>query len=427
MELPGEMGTFVTSADIRHLEQAHSLNSPMRSLLALLTAALLMAAVAAPATATATGESRDSEATTTILVRVRKADRDTVHRATGYSVANRITGIGVDVVTVPVAKVSAALDTYRDRPEVIFAERNRLVRKFATPNDDFVPEQYALDRIRARSGWSDYGHLWRRHGGTRIAIIDSGIDRTHPEFEDRVSHCRSWLTGTGLSLPTCQDSDIHGTHVAGIAAATANNGQGIAGVAFDAQIMALQVLNSAGVGFTSDIAAATVYAARNGAKVANYSLGAPGASKTEHAAIRFAARRGVVQVAAAGNTGEAEDKKERRVQYPARYPEVIAVSATNRANELASYSSRGDDVEVAAPGTQVLSTIPLTWMVAYARLDGTSMASPHVAGLAALLREQGYGPAETRRRIREGAADLGADGRDPKFGFGLINVARSVR
>lgn len=401
----------------------------MPRLLTLILCALTALALAIPGPATATTTvAAHGDATvaavedfhpTTLLVRVRASDRDAVHDATGLTVANRIGGIGVDVVTVPSEQLEDALATYRAMPEVIYAERNRVVHRSATPNDPMVGDQYALKRIRAFGGWSKYGHLWRKTGGAHIAVVDSGIDLLHPEFPARkVTHCRSWLTATGIGTSGCQDSGFHGTHVSGIAGAAANNGRGIAGVAFDARLMALQAFNSSGTGFTSDIAAAMVYAARNGAKVANYSFGADQASHAERDAVRYAASRGVVQVAAAGNTGEPG------VQYPARYRQVIAVSATNQKDELANYSTYGKQVEVAAPGTSVLSTMP--GGVLYGRFDGTSMAAPHVAGLAALLRAEGYSASETRKRIRSGADDLGPSGRDAKYGFGRINVKRSL-
>lgn len=418
------MGTFDTYGRYFVLHPRRSLNRLMRKLLALILATATLAAAALPAVAETTGATAAAERTTTVLVRVPRNASAAVHDRAGYTLANRVTGVGIDVVVVPRSEVDIAIARYEGMPEVRYAERNRVVRLAATPNDEFVDDQYALTRIRARGGWSDYGHLWRRTGGARLAVIDTGIDRLHPEFAGRISHCRSWLTGTGTGVSGCQDTQFHGTHVAGIAAATANNRQGIAGVAFDSQIMALQAFNSSGVALTSDIVAAIVYAARNGAKVANYSFSGAQPTRSQHAAVRFAAERGVVQVAAAGNDGDAPDPDDRNVQYPAAYPQVIAVSATNSRDNLAAYSSRGRDVEVAAPGTGILSTIPGTLL--YARLDGTSMAAPHVAGLAALLREQGYGPWETRRRIRAGADDLGPDGRDDKFGYGRINVARSV-
>ena len=387
----------------------------MRSLLALLLSAAVAASLAIPAGAAPRAAA--AQDTTTILVGVSRTHRDAVHQATGYPVLNRIGGIGVDVVQVPRDSVSVALAAFRGLPGVRFAERNRVVRLAATPNDPYVRDQYALERIRARGGWQDYGHLWHASGGARLAVVDSGIDLTLPEFAGKVSHCRRWLTGVGIGADGCQDTMFHGTHVAGIAAARANNGEGIAGVAFDSPIMALQAFNSTGTALTADIAAAIVYAANNGAKAANYSFSADAPSAAERDAVAYARRKGVVQVGAAGNTGEGA------VGYPARYPQVIAVSATNAGDRLASFSSYGPGTEVAAPGAAVLSTFPGGL---YVELDGTSMAAPHVAGLAAMLRDQGYGPNATRERIALTADDLGAGGRDLRYGYGRINMLRAL-
>ena len=394
----------------------------MRPFLALILAAALAAALAVPAAATATSSpasttAAETAAATTILVGVSGADRSAVHRLAGFEVVNRIAAIDVDVVRVPKGSVSAALAVFRSIPQVRFAEPNRVVRLNAVPNDPRFQDQYALTRIRARTGWADYGHLWRATGGARLAIVDSGIDMYSPEFAGKVTHCRRWLTGVGIGAQGCQDTNFHGTHVAGIAAARTNNGEGIAGVAFDSPIMALQAFNSTGTAITADIVAAIVYAANNGAKVANYSFSADGPSNAEREAVAYARSKGVVQVAAAGNTGEG------KVQYPAGYPLVIAVSATNAQDQLASYSSYGKGIEVAAPGTAIISTFPAGL---YVEIDGTSMAAPHVAGLAALLRSQGYGPTGTRERIRNSSDDLGAPGYDTRYGYGRINLLRAL-
>ena len=388
----------------------------MRSFLALILAAAVAASLALPAGA-ASVSTAAAEATTTLLVGVDAASRTAVHDAAGFPVLNRIPGIGVDVVRVPKDAVSAALVTFRALPGVRYAEHNRVVRLNATPNDPYVRDQYALTRIRARGGWEDYGRLWKATGGARLAVVDSGIDMTLPEFAGKVSHCRRWLTGIGIGANGCQDTMFHGTHVAGIAAARTNNRNGIAGVAFDSPIMALQAFNSTGTALTADIAAAIVYAANNGARAANYSFSADEPSSAEREAVAYARRRGVVQVGAAGNTGEAG------IGYPAGYTQVIAVSATNARDQLAGFSSYGRGTEIAAPGAAVLSTFPGGL---YAELDGTSMAAPHVAGLAAMLRAQGYGPKGARERIRSSADDLGPAGRDIRYGYGRINMRRAL-
>jgi thermitase len=357
---------------------------------------------------------------TTILVRVAEGwDAPALHQRLGFEIANRIAALGIDVVAVPRGGVADAVRRYSEEPGVVYAEPNYLLRLSATPNDAFITDQYALWNIGAARAWDRYGHRWRTTGGTRIAVIDSGVDRFHPEFAGKISHCRSWITGLGVAAEGCQDLQIHGTHVAGIAAARANNREGIAGVAFDAEIMALQAFNSAGSAVNADVIAAMVFAARNGAKVANYSFGGPTSSAAQREAVTFVANKGVTQVAAAGNTGT------EGVEYPANLPEVIAVSSTTERDRLADTSTYGADVELAAPGDQVLSTVP--GQLLYARMSGTSMAAPHVAGVAALLRARGLSMRETRRRLRNTVDDLGADGRDLRFGYGRINAARALR
>ena len=357
---------------------------------------------------------------TTLLVKVAAGhDPQRIHRRAGFAVLNRIRPLGIDVVRVPEGGIVAALRRYGEMPAVDYAEPNYILRLAAMPNDDMAPDQYALRSIRAPRAWQRYGRPWRARGGARIAIIDSGIDRLHPEFAGRITHCRSGLAGIGAAVPGCQDVQVHGTHVTGIAAAAANNSIGIAGVAFDAEIMALQAFNTSGQALNADVLAAMVYAAQNGADVANYSFGGRTDSQAQRDAVRLAARRGIVQVAAAGNTGTAG------VDFPARLGRVIAVAATDDNDARAGFSSFGRTVELAAPGDLVLSTVPGS--VLYMRMSGTSMAAPHVAGLAALLRAKGYTPAQTRRRLRTSARDLGPEGRDREFGYGLVNAARSLR
>ena len=398
---------------------------PLIRLCAAALAAVLAFSLApeAPATAAparpATTALADHHATTLLVKVIPGVDARRLHRRAGFAVLNRIRPLGIDVVAVAEGEVPTALRRYLAMPQVEYAEPNYVLRLADAPDDDALSDQYALRRIRAGRAWQRYGHRWRSRGGARIAIIDSGIDRLHPEFAGKITHCRSWMTGVGVAAGSCQDMQVHGTHVAGIAAATANNGQGIAGVAFDAEIMALQAFNTAGTALNADVLAAMVYAARNGADVANYSFGGPADSQAQRDAVAFVASRKVVQVAAAGNTGK------RGVDYPARLRKVIAVSGTDARDRLGDFSSFGRAVELAAPGDAILSTLPGT--VVYGELSGTSMAAPHVSGVAALLRAEGYSPRQTRRRLRTGADDLGPAGRDGTYGYGRLNAARSLR
>ncbi|MDR7422558.1 MAG: S8 family serine peptidase, partial [Armatimonadota bacterium] len=243
--------------------------------------------------------------------------------------------------------------------------------------------------------------------------------------------------------PGCPDIDptelSHGTHVAGTVAARTNNGAGGAGVNWGGQaatrIMALRVLgqiqpftdpNNCGVGYYSDIADAIIYAADRGARVINMSLGGGASSSTVDSAISYARGLGVTLVAAAGNDFCGP------VSYPARNANVVAVAATTNTNARAAYSNCGPEIDVAAPGgSSAAGVVSATWSPAgghtYASLQGTSMATPHVSGLVALMISRGItGPATLQSVLETTATDLGTAGRDNEFGAGLVNASAAV-
>ena len=213
----------------------------------------------------------------------------------------------------------------------------------------------------------------------------------------------------------------HGTHVAGIAAARINNGIGIAGMAGGATIMPVKVFFPPPnvIGTYEDLIRAIVYATDNGARVINMSLGASSYSRGEEAAVDYAWDHGAVVVAAAGNTGR------ETYHYPAAHPNAIAVAATTASDTRAGFSTYGDFVDVAAPGSSVFSTL---MSGGYGNMSGTSMATPHVAGLAALLLS--LNPQLTNTQVRElietNADDLGASGWDKRFGHGRINARKAL-
>lgn len=335
-------------------------------------------------------------------------------------VVNVIDGIGVHVATVPAGTADEVAATLEALPVVAYAEPNATLSPLRAPDDPSLADQYALERINAEAGWAryrdarGYGDAFPATGGANIAVIDSGLDKTlHPEFDGKVTECHSWLLQIGVGLPTCQDNNVHGTHVSGIAAAAADNGAGIAGVAFDAQIQALQACTA--LCGMADVAAALVHAADNGADVVNMSLGTPQATDALTDALAYADEAGVLLIAAAGNDGGA-------VNFPAANDEVLAVAATDRNDDLAEFSSRGPEIDVAAPGAGVLSTLPTGLL--YGELDGTSMAAPHVAGLGGLLMSLGANADQARAAIVGGADDVGLPAEHQ--GAGRIDVADSV-
>jgi len=304
------------------------------------------------------------------------------------------------------------------------------------PNDPLYQHQWHLDQIGMPSAWR-----LSRGRGVVVAVLDTGVAYT--DQDDGFRQVPD-LAGTSFvegydfvdddTVPL--DEHGHGTHVAGTIAQTTNNGIGVAGVAFEASIMPVRVLNRQGYGSYGDIADAIRFAADNGADVINMSLGGPIPSLAIWRAVRYARSKGVVVVAAAGNTGR------RGVQYPGALAQVIGVSATRYDEQLAWYSSWGPQVDVAAPGGDtrvdqngdgmvdgVLQNTILPGDPSgndYLLFNGTSMASPHVAGAAALLVSQGITNPEGVERILERSAR--SEGRDADhYGAGIIDAGAALR
>lgn len=329
---------------------------------------------------------------------------------------------------------TAALRRLQADPRVAWVEPNYLFTPAFVPNDPAyrsVQRNY-LSRLEMERAWDTT--TGRRE--VVIAVLDTGVDVAHPDLAGGLWTNPGEVPGNGLDDDgngfvddvhgwdfADNDNDLaddygHGTHVAGIAAARINNAVGIAGMAGGATIMPVDVFRG-GIGAYADLIQAIVYAADNGAQVINMSLGAPSYSRGEEAAVDYAWARDVVLVAAAGNNAS------NALFYPAAHAHVIGVAATTAADAQASFSNYGPFVAVSAPGLSIYSTLP--WR-SYGYLSGTSMAAPHVAGLAALIRS--FNPTlrndEVRALIESTADDLGAPGRDDTFGFGRINAARAL-
>jgi thermitase len=344
-----------------------------------------------------------------------------------------VAGVGAQVVSVQGDPAVVARRLNRS-VLVSYAEPNFILRATAIPNDPLFPELYGLNNtgqtggrsdadIDAPEGWDAAGlGGFPATGGTKIGIVDTGIDQTHPELSGKVVDCGAAFGGTVLN-GTCADDNMHGTHVAGTIAAKANNATGVAGVAFNSTLTICKALyTAAGTGLTSDVANCINWTHTHGAKVISMSLGG-GQSATLKNAVAAAwengSATGSVLVAAAGNDGDGT------LNYPAAYPEVVSVAATDHNDARATFSNANADVEVAAPGVNVLSTIPGGQ---YAELSGTSMATPHTSGVVGVLWQ--LFPTDTASGIRsrlDGAVDdLGPAGRDQSFGFGRVNLCKAA-
>jgi len=280
------------------------------------------------------------------------------------------------------------------------------------PNDTLYGKyQWNLPVIRTESGWK----LSKGSADVIVAVVDTGVDLTHPDLTSRLI---SGYNAIDESKPAADDVG-HGTHVAGIIAAAVNNNLGIAGVTWSNPIMPVKVLDNSGAGNAYNVAKGIIWATDHGAKVINMSLGNYAQADFLHDAIKYAYDRDVVLVAASGNDNTSNPG------YPAAYPEVVAVAATDSDFQRASFSNYGNYIDVAAPGVNIASTYTNNQ---YASLSGTSMASPHVAALAALIRSAN--PALTNKQVMDilssSANDLGAAGQDPYYGFGEIDVTRAL-
>jgi thermitase len=318
-------------------------------------------------------------------------------------------------------------------PNVEGVSYNYVVKALATPNDPRFSSQWGLSQIQAPQAWDTETGSY-----TIFAVVDSGVRNDHPDINNnggvsKVLQEWDYVEDDAVA----QDIAGHGTHVAGIAGAYTNNATGIASTSPDAWILDLKALDGNGEGDSADVAAAIVHARDLGAHVINLSLGGPDNVLMEERAVDYAWSNGngSVVVAAAGN------ESTNAPSYPAAYPNAIAVTATNRDHRLALFnpftgegSNYGAWVDVAAPGDNILSTVPTKEFPfdIYQSWSGTSMAAPFVSGVANLLASADswtaprLSAAEIRRRIESTACDLGPAGRDEQFGWGRVNAYSAV-
>ncbi len=299
---------------------------------------------------------------------------------------------------------------------VRYAEPVYIRRAAYVPNDPMFGSQWALSRVGAPAAWD----ITRGDPGVRVAVIDTGIDLTHPDLAANLDTANDWDFVDNDA--TAQDEQGHGTHVAGIVGAVADNGIGVSGLASGCTILPVRVLDDDGYGTTTDVASGIRWAVDHGADVINLSLGSEKSSQLEREACEYAAAAGCTVVAAAGNTPGYS------VMFPARYPSVLAVSAT-MSNDRAYAGNFGPQVDLAAPGAGILSTALRTGFGSdYEQQYGTSMATPLVAASAALLASEhpDWSPEEISATLKATARDLGPTGHDDTFGFGMVRPDQAL-
>jgi subtilisin family serine protease len=349
-------------------------------------------------------------------------------------------------------EVSRILAGLNADPNIEFAELEHVYSVTLTPNDPFFSstgtwgqsydDLWGIRKIGSAAAWDT-----ATGAGVIVAVVDTGVDYNHPDIAANVWINTGEIPGNGIDDDhngfiddvrgwdfTSDTNDPidhfgHGTHVAGTIAAIGNNGIGVIGVAWHAQVMAVKGLNDFGSGNDTTLAPAITYAANNGADVINASWGGFGTSQTIEDAIKYAYSLGVVFVAAAGNASMDASNF-----FPANSPEAITVSASDASDNLAYFSDFGPKIDVAGPGVDILSLqaagthLGPVVSSGYCRLSGTSMATPHVAGTAALILSQhpSYSNEDVRQAIRASATDLGPVGWDPSFGYGRINAAAAL-
>jgi thermitase len=330
-----------------------------------------------------------------------------IHQSLGSQVIEIIPRINVQRVRLSAGTtVESALSFYRGRTAVQYAEPNYRKHLTFTPNDPQFNSMWGMSKIKMPLAWD----LGKGSPTVVAAVIDTGIDLNHEDFAGKL--VPGFDFSDNDSDPTFSDS--HGVHTAGTVGAATNNGKGVVGVGFNCKVMPLKIFPQA---FATTSANAIIYAADKGAKVVSMSYGSYGSSQVEKDATDYAWSKGVVLVGGAGNDNTSTPF------YPNSFPKVIGVGSTDPTDQKSGFSNFGaDHVMVAAPGENILSTFPGN---TYAAIDGTSMACPHVAGLAALLFS--FAPSGTSAQAIRNAIEQNTDPVGNWLKFGRINAQKAMK
>lgn len=332
--------------------------------------------------------------------------QDEVASKVNLRVEKKLEELETEIISVQPGKEAETIVELRDDPNIEYIEPDVIYGIDYIPNDPEWSKQYALPKVSAPQAWDK-----TRGDGIKVAVVDSGIDLDHPDLAAKII-----LSKNFSSAPSATDIQGHGTHVAGIVAAITGNDIGTVGGCPGCQLINAKVLADDAKGTCSDIADGIMWAADNGAKVISMSFGSSSACQTYENAINYAWNKGAVLIATAGNNGD------QTIRYPAYYPNVVAVAATNSNDEKHSTSSYGTWVDVAAPGDSIYSTLP----DGYGYKSGTSMAAPLVSAVAALIWSTPLGTSNTTVRDQlQNTADR-ITGTGTMWKYGRINAERAV-
>jgi len=342
-----------------------------------------------------------------ILELERMATKHGAKIVSDFSIRSKVKAVVVELM---LTSVTGFLEDVRASGLASYVEPSIRIQAFSVPNDPYWNVQWGLQKIQADWAWN----TTVGSSDVLVAVVDTGIDYTHPDLDaNYVPLGYDWVNNDTDPM----DDHGHGTHCAGIIAAELNNNVGVAGLA-QVRVMAEKVLDSGGSGYAEWVANGIKHAVDAGAKIISMSLGSYGDSELIHDAVRYAYDMGVLIIAAAGN----DDTNIK--SYPAGYEEVVAVAATDQSDNKAYFSNWGDWIELAAPGVDIYSTVP--W--GYESWSGTSMACPHISGVAALIWSKYPGKSGdwVRLFLRSAVDDLGDPGFDVNFGYGRVNARKAV-
>jgi len=348
-------------------------------------------------------------------------------------IKSKIPGINATVIEVPVGQEDAVMTALSKEPIVKYAEPDYIQKVNYVPNDTYYKNQWGLANtgqlIKNKAGKANADinvqTAWdvSKGAGIKVAVLDTGIDVAHPDLASKIVLQKVFATAT------IDDKFGHGTHVAGIVAAKTNNDQGVAGTCPECSLIIGKVMGDDGQGLSSTVTTGITWAVDNGAKVINLSEGGSERSSAQEEAINYAWNKGVVVVAAAGNSGVNQQF------YPAALPNVLSVAATNSTDTKAFFSNYGSWVNVAAPGDAIYSTMPthayvmqtqVSLALNYDYLSGTSMATPIVSGVAALVwaSPQGTSASNVVKRIVDTSDKITGTGQ--YWESGRVNAAKAV-